>query len=445
MKSGWKDERGQALLMVALSLGMIFGILGLTADVGWAYFRQQAAQTAAETAALSAVKSAQLLSATFTCGTDLECESTATACPAAPISSTLSPSYNSLQIGCYYAYLDGFSQGGNSSTQTVTMAAGTGKPTTVPNVSTAYWVTARVSESISQLFSEMISGNNTLTSSARATAGIINNSITACAYLLGSTGTDLTMAGSGSFTSSTCSVNVNSSASNAVWLSGSGSLDVKNLNVVGGVSVTGSGRNNSTTTTTGVSPSADPLAALPEPSIGACKAAVNVSGSSSASVTPGTFCGGITVSGSGSLTMASGIYIMDGGGFNVTASGSVSGTGVMIYNTYDSTHTFEPVQVTGSGSVNLTAPTDGPYQGVLFFENRSVSGAADQVTGSGGLNVVGDLYFKNSTLTFGGSGSSTDVSIITDALTIGGSGGFADNMTLSTSSAPSAPTIAVIE
>jgi Flp pilus assembly protein TadG len=455
MKSGWKDERGQALLMTALSLGMIFGILGLTVDVGWAYYRQQAAQTAAEAAALAAVKSAQTLSSTFTCGTDLECPSTATACPSAPISSTLSPSYNSVQIGCYYAYLDGFSAGGSSGAQSVTMAAGTGTPTTVPNVSTAYWVTARVSESISQLFSGINSGNNSLTASARATAAIINQGITACAYLLSPTGTGLSMTGSGSFTSSGCSINVNSDGASAVSLTGSGSIKVGYLNVVGpascagaqtcGISQTGSGGFGTTKITTGITSFSDPLAALPEPTLGTCKAAVNSTGSSPVSLTAGTYCGGISVTGSGNVTLASGTYIIDGGGLTLTGSGNVTGTDVMIYNTFDSTHAFAPVDITGSGNINLTAPTSGPYQGVLFFEDRNApSGETDKVTGSGNLNVVGDLYFKNSTLDVTGSGSSTDVAIIANKLSITGSGNFAETV-LSTASAPSVPMIALIE
>jgi hypothetical protein len=440
MKSGWKDERGQALLVTALSLGMIFGILGLAADVGWAYYQREAAQTAAEAAAIAAVKSAMTLSATFTCGTDLECPSTATACPSAPISSTLSPSYNSVQIGCYYAYLDGFSAGGSSGAQSVTMAAGTGTPTTVANVTTNYWVTARVSESISQLFSGIISGNNSLTASARATAAVISQPLTGCAYLLATTGIAvLNDTAGGSFTSTSCAVYVDSSNADAASITGGGKFQVGSLNVVGGVHAN-TGDLGTTTVNTGIAPFPDPLAAVPEPTPGSC-----MTFTGSTSLTPGTYCGGIKITSGSATTMASGIYIMLGGGFTDTGGGSLTGNGVMIYNTFNSTHAFAPVDITAGGAVTLSAPTSGPYQGILFFEDRNApSGETDTLTGGGQMNMVGDLYFRNSTLTVTAGGSGNDVAIIANQMVYTGGGNMTDK-NLSSSSAPAVPMIALIE
>jgi Flp pilus assembly protein TadG len=47
-------ERGQALLLVTLSLFAMCGLLGLAVDLGWSYFIQKSAQNAADSAALSA-------------------------------------------------------------------------------------------------------------------------------------------------------------------------------------------------------------------------------------------------------------------------------------------------------------------------------------------------------------------------------------------------------
>jgi hypothetical protein len=53
----------------------------------------------------------------------------------------------------------------------------------------------------------------------------------------------------------------------------------------------------------------------------------------SATICPGTYYGGLKISGTASVTMTAGVYYMAGGGFTVITSASVDGTaGVMIYN-----------------------------------------------------------------------------------------------------------------
>lgn len=46
-------EHGQALLFVTLSLPVLLGLTGLVVDLGRAFWRQEAAQTAANSAALA--------------------------------------------------------------------------------------------------------------------------------------------------------------------------------------------------------------------------------------------------------------------------------------------------------------------------------------------------------------------------------------------------------
>jgi hypothetical protein len=435
------NESGQALVAYTLALGSILAMLGLTVDVGWAYFRKQAAQSAAESAAMSAASAARRLSSTFTCNTDLECPSSPSACPTSPISSALSPAYNALQIGCYYASQNGFSVV-NGGAQNVTMTAGTGYPPTAPNVNTNYWVTARVSESIPQLFSRIIPGHNSLTAGARATAGLINISLSGCAYLLDTRGVDTLMVGTSSFVATGCSVNVDSSSPNAVDLKGTANMNVAQLNVVGGVVNQGSGGFGSTQIVTGVAPFSDPLASVQPPSPGTCMASVHAT--NTVNLTPGTYCGGITGAGGSTINFAPGVYILSGGGMSL--NGNASGTGVMFYNTFDSNgQNFSPISVNGSGTINLTAPSSGPYQSMLFFEDRNApAGTINAIEGSTGLNLVGNLYFPTSELDLGGSGSSTDVAIVANTLQLKGTGQFTET-TLPTPSAPSAPQVTLIE
>ena len=97
-------------------------------------------------------------------------------------------------------------------------------------------------------------------------------------------------------------------------------------------------------------PFALPLPAEPAaqfPGVHVSKGAVTLS--------PGTYNGGVSVDGSASVTLLPGIYYMKGGGFSVTAHGSVTGTGVLIVNA--PTASTDAISITGQGSVSLTAPT----------------------------------------------------------------------------------------
>src|SRR5262249_2518139 len=90
------------------------------------------------------------------------------------------------------------------------------------------------------------------------------------------------------------------------------------------------------------------------------------------SLQPGVYKGGISVSGTGNLTLSPGVYYMDGGGFSFSGQGSLTGNGVMIYNAPGNGNS-DNISVSGQGSINISAPTSGIYQGVTFFQDRTSS------------------------------------------------------------------------
>jgi hypothetical protein len=55
-------ERGQAALLMTLSLTALLGAMGLVVDFGWAYWRKEAASTAATAAASAAIAAANSVS-----------------------------------------------------------------------------------------------------------------------------------------------------------------------------------------------------------------------------------------------------------------------------------------------------------------------------------------------------------------------------------------------
>ena len=94
-----RRERGQALLTVTLSLVLICGMLGLVVDLGWGFFVKKSAQAATDAAALAAARKAYSIigqQGNYTCGPNLDCQLTATAC--SDIGNT-----SNLHNGCQYA------------------------------------------------------------------------------------------------------------------------------------------------------------------------------------------------------------------------------------------------------------------------------------------------------------------------------------------------------
>jgi Flp pilus assembly protein TadG len=156
-------QRGQALILVTLSLFTMCGLLGLAVDLGWSYFVKKSAQNAADAAALAAAYQALNVPTGET--------------EPAP---SFSGSPNSSAAA--YAKQNLFIQGGN---QNVTVTSNTGPVTRqdgtiVPSCTGSaglvgcveYSVTVRTAEAIPQLFSAIL-GNTSALSSARATAAIV--------------------------------------------------------------------------------------------------------------------------------------------------------------------------------------------------------------------------------------------------------------------------------
>src|SRR5438093_6220269 len=54
-RANWRDDRGQTLVIVALTLTALFGFVGLVADIGWYELNMIRVQRAADAAALAGV------------------------------------------------------------------------------------------------------------------------------------------------------------------------------------------------------------------------------------------------------------------------------------------------------------------------------------------------------------------------------------------------------
>jgi hypothetical protein len=135
-------------------------------------------------------------------------------------------------------------------------------------------------------------------------------------------------------------------------------------------------------------------------------------------LTPGRYCGGMSVNGGGNATLSPGTYYMDVGtgqiggfGLSVLSGGTVTGTGVTIVLTSSSSLINLPA-LSLLGTVNLTAPTSGTYANLVLFEDRPailgvLPGLGPTFTLSPSVNLIGTIYAPHSVVTYAANGGTT--------------------------------------
>jgi Putative Flp pilus-assembly TadE/G-like len=420
--------------MVTMSLFMLFGVMGLAIDLGWSYYRKQVAQSAADAAAMAAaVVAYNSTTGIITCGSNnVVCQATPTACPVI----TGNPA-NNIQNGCLYAKANGFTNGGN---QTVTMSSSAlGIAPNPTSFSILYTVTATVTETNPQLFSA-VGGHQYGTVAVQSTAEVIQPPVPACIYALNQTASGaLSVAGGSKIISMNCGIAVNSSSSSALVISGNSSTTITAAfeKIVGGFQRNGQAQISPTPIT--VSHFSDPLGNLPAPPTPTqCDHFDYSISNGSDTLGPGTFCGGITISGPANVTFNPGIYYIYGGGISFTSANSrINGTDVMFFNTdgrgvaglpttgFTKT-SFAPIIISGQPNVTLSAPTSGTYSGVLFYKDRNFSASypnnTDQITGQTQPTLTGTIYLPGDNLLLSGGVSTgqNQPAIIADTIQVSG-------------------------
>jgi hypothetical protein len=119
----------------------------------------------------------------------------------------------------------------------------------------------------------------------------------------------------------------------------------------------------------------------------------------------------------GDIRLKPGLYIIDGGGLTVSAGNSLSGDGVTILFTGNAS-----AKLSGGGTLDLAAPTSGPYEGILFFGSRSSPGVSHEVMGNSESKLQGTLYMPTSSISFSGNSTVAGActQIVADTVTFTG-------------------------
>lgn len=427
-----RSQRGQAIILITFSAIMLCAVLGLVVDIGWAYFRRQAIHAAIDSAALAAAQAALGNTGTsFSCGSNgITCTTTDTPCSSTP---NTTPPLSTADVACLYAQSNGFTTGGTGVAmllpgfpQTVSYTCGTSTPPpTVPGACVSYWFTVRAREPQPQLFSAVL-GNTVLGVSARATAAVVGTGLGGCIYVLDPSADKALFSNGGSDLEAPCGIWVNSSANDAIFQTSGSTINATPglIQVVGGVKQTGHAV-MTPNATTGISSFADPLASMHEPAVPSNCDYTNLKMTHSGTLNPGTYCGGITLSGNDSspVTFNPGLYVILGGGISMTGGLGATGTNVTFYLTGNGTYAYSGVKIDGTGNYSFTAPTSGPRESMLFVKDRTQPAAGGStMTGNSAMNMTGIIYLPNEDLTFsGGAGASSAYTmIVCDTLKING-------------------------
>lgn len=123
-------------------------------------------------------------------------------------------------------------------------------------------------------------------------------------------------------------------------------------------------------------------------------------------IQPGVYYGGLRLEGGGTITLESGIYVMAGGGFTKKGNLVVQGDEVLIYATYDPYNPTgdgegKPFLLEGTGTIELTAHTSGPYEDILFWQDEAIT---DTFRHAGDAEAsVGIIYVPGATLEVAGN------------------------------------------
>jgi hypothetical protein len=382
-------KRGFVLVTFVVSATALLLFLGLAIDVGYLQLMKTRIQTAVDAAALGGAQQIRMTG-----------QSDAAAAARAE------------------AAANGFTDGQDGVTVTVRTP-----PTSGYSNGDATAVEVIVAKSVPAFFMELA---GMASSSVQARAVAKRGGSTDSVYALDTGNTPAAFSTSGGSTAVIHGgIVVNSSNSAGLKVSGGSSVTATAARVVGGASVTG-GSYMTPAASTGVGITPDPLASLSAPTVGSCNYTSLVINWAATTqyLNPGVYCRGISIGNGAVVVFNPGVYIIKGGGLNIAGGTTVSGTGVTFYNSAASGYTYSPITFGGGATITLTAPTTGTYAGILFFQDRAVSGgAASSLAGGANVRLEGTLYFPTTAMTYSGGVTMPSAYTLIVAKTVTISGG----------------------
>ncbi len=202
-----------------------------------------------------------------------------------------------------------------------------------------------------------------------------------------------------------CGVAANSISEESLTMAGNVEMTVDNIRLSGDYTVGGSVDLSYNSLKTHRPPTPDPYEDLEVPAYGACdhnRTRVN----SNATLSPGVYCGGLTITGNNRVEFEPGVYILDGDTFDVSGGGELIGEGVTFILTGNG-NDYAQMDISGNRYVQFSAPLAGEeWGGITFFQDRNAPSDArkeNRIIGTSDVVFDGVAYFPSQGLRFGGN------------------------------------------
>jgi Flp pilus assembly protein TadG len=261
-------------------------------------------------------------------------------------------------------------------------------------------------------------GIGTMSLSVTATADFSQTG-NGCIVALGSQGTGIEVGGTVTVEIDDCWMHSNKKDDKSIDIIGTATIHAGGSCSVGSTSVS----NNATVykhRIVGCDMMEDPMAAWTPPTTPAGCDYDKFKGGAGSSITlyPGTYCGGLQLSGYDNVHLEPGVYHITDGALSINSKVSLTGSNVGFFIGED----VSSVTINGAATVTLTPPDSGamkdkliamaPVENVKDLAKKDLISA--KINGGSDLDLTGTIYLPSATLDF--SGNSTTKSMATQII-----------------------------
>jgi hypothetical protein len=364
VRRGLRDEGGQALPLCGVCMVAILAFVAMAIDVGQLRLQKRQMQAAVDAAALAGALEVSA------CGSTKDCTAMTTAAKQAVLE-------NGFTVATPLTQCTGTASG-----LTLWVNNGPcelGSTSADPNYGNSKYVEAELSGQVNTLFAGLV-GFRTMTIKVRSeAAGTPPDYCVIATADSASTTQGITLQGgsTGGINAPNCGIYDDDTNTSNALVDNSGTVTSQKFMIVGGIQ--NSGATISPAPTTNATAIADPLSYLSTngdaPSAGSCTGQSSLP-ANGATLTPATFCSGITLNPNVAITLSAGTYYIEGG-ITVDTGASITGTsGVTLYVATGQ------LNFNAGSTVKLSAPTTGTLAGIAIWQAASDTNEINLDSGS---------------------------------------------------------------
>ena len=383
----WNDKRGNALLIAGAAMPLVIGSAGLASDtIQWTLWKRQL-QRAADSAALAGVY-------------DRVQNNGSTSNVAVAVNSDLQRHNNTLR-------------GSNDAN---TLAPSMFSPVITHPTGVNWNLPVRVSVSLQKSlnFSSFFMATPP-TITAVGTAATIPTGVYCVVSLVDNSTTGIIATGNGNLNLG-CGMITNSTSLTAAIATGSSSVNATPVAAVGDIQESGNWGGAELLPFT--VKQADPYASVNVPLFSACQGpATRIQVNPNEAPLDRSEDSGVQcvsdMSINGRVELGSATYIIDGGNFSAGAQANINcdGCTIVLTNSDSSpTATIGQVDINGTAQVNMSAPDNGTFNGILFYQDRRApksTTTVHKINGNASSTFAGAFYFPNQQLQVNGNSGLT--------------------------------------